>query len=353
MFQHAGRTSALADLRQSVTPFRRLRAGARWRGLLHVAAVAAVLVLQACQPAPISPLTVGVHTWVGYDPLVLARDQGLLEAQQVKVVELSSSSETQRHFRNGLLDAAALTLDEALGLSDQGIDLRVVAVLDASVGGDAVLAGESIRSLADLRGARIAVEGTTVGQLMLQRLLQAAGLALSDVQVVNADVNRHLSELQSGRVGAAVSHEPLASVLRAAGYRVVFDSRQMPGDIVDVLVVRTELLQTRPAQVDALLGAWRDGVQALRADPLAAARLLAPGADLQPDAYLSVLEGLRLYTPEESLQQLNGTPPPLAQDAGRLVATLQQMGRIRNAPDWSLLLAPAPAQRLLQKGREP
>ena len=353
MFQHAERTSVLADLRQSVTSFSRPRAGARWRGLLRVAAAAAVLVLQACQPAPIPPMTVGVHTWVGYDPLVLARDQGLLEAQQVKVVELSSSSETQRHFRNGLLDAAALTLDEALGLSDQGIDLRVVAVLDASVGGDAVLAGEGIRSLADLRGARIAVEGTTVGQLMLQRLLQAAGLALSDVQVVNADVNRHLSELQSGRVGAAVSHEPLASVLRAAGYRVVFDSRQMPGDIVDVLVVRTELLQTSPAQVDALLGAWRDGVQALRADPLAAARLLAPGADLQPDAYLSVLEGLQLYTPEESLQQLNGTPPPLAQDAGRLVATLQQMGRIRNAPDWSLLLAPAPAQRLLQKGREP
>lgn len=353
MSQQAERRSALAFLCQFVAPINRIRSGSDWRVLLRLGATVAVMVLQACQPVPVPPLTVGVHTWVGYDPLVLARDQGVLNAHQVKVVELSSSAETQRHFRNGLLDAAALTLDEALVLSDQGVELRVVAVLDASVGGDAVLVDERIRSLADLRGASIAVEGTTVSQLMLQRLLQAGGLARSDVQVVNAEATRHLPELQARRVAAAVSFEPSASMLRAAGYRVIFDSRQMPGDIVDVLVVRSELLQTRPTQVDALLVAWREGLQTLRDDPVAAAGLLAPGADLQTDTYLTVLEGLRFYTPEESLQQLSGAPPPLTQDAARLVTTLQQMGQIRSAPDWGALIAPEPAQRVQQKRSGP
>jgi NitT/TauT family transport system substrate-binding protein len=327
-------------------------AGGGLRRWLHaLGAGAAGLLLLACSPAPHPPLTVGMNAWVGYDPLVLARDQKLIDAQQVKVVELSSSSETLRHFRNGLLDAAALTLDETLRLADEGIALRVVAVMDASHGADVVLADPRIHKLADLHGASIAVESTTVGALMLQRLLQAAGLQPTEVDVVNLEATQHLSALRTQRVSAAVSYEPVAGALRAAGFKDIFDSRQMPGDIVDVLVVRADLLQTRPAQVEALLAAWQDGLQALRDDPGAAARLLAPGTDLTPDDYLATLQRLNLYAPASSLALLSGTPPPLARDAQRLVATLQQMGLLANTPDWGQLIAPEPALRLQAKGR--
>jgi len=293
-----------------------------------------------------------MNAWVGYDPLVLARDQKLLDAQQVKVVELSSSSETMRHFRNGLLDAAALTLDETLRLAGEGINLRVVAVMDASSGADMVMVNPHFQKLGDLKGASIAVESPTVGALMLQRLLQAAGLDPNEVQVVHLEATQHLSALRSQRVGAAVSYEPVAGALRAAGFQSIFDSRQMPGDIVDVLVVRADLLETRPKQVTALLAAWQDGLQALRDDPGAAARLLAPGTDLTPDEYLATLKGLHLFTPEESLQQLTGSPPPLGKNALRLVTTLQAMDLLKDEPDWSRLIASEPALRL-QAGRNP
>ena len=108
--------------------------------------------LVACQPVPAAPLALGLNAWVGYDPLVLARERGLIDTRAVKVIELSSSSETLRHFRNRLLDAAALTLDEALRLADEGFDPRVVAVLSASAGADVVLAVPEVRDLAGLRG---------------------------------------------------------------------------------------------------------------------------------------------------------------------------------------------------------
>ena len=88
--------------------------------------------LAACQPAHQAPLKVGMNAWVGNDPLVLARDRGLIDPSRVKVVELASGTEVQRSLRNGLLDAAAVTLDEALRLKEVGMDLRVVAVLDVS-----------------------------------------------------------------------------------------------------------------------------------------------------------------------------------------------------------------------------
>ena len=302
--------------------------------------------LAACSEPPVPALTVGMNTWVGYDPLVLARDRQLIDTQQVKVVDLSSSSETLRHFRNGLLDAAALTLDEALRLTDEGFDLRVVAVLDTSTGADVVLVNPAVQSLAQLHGAGIAVEGTTVGALMLERLLQAAGLEQTDVNVVSMEATLHLSALRSGHVSAAVSYEPVAGLLRAAGYKDIFDSRLMPGDIVDVLVVRASTLQERPAQVDALLAGWQRGLQALQESPEAAARLLAPGVELSPEDYLATLQKLTFYTTEQSLELLSGAPPALGQDALRLVTTLQTMGLIKAAPDWRRLLAPEPARRL-------
>ena len=137
-------------------PFSRSRR--RWWG--YAGAIALAIGLTACQPAPVPPLKVGMNPWVGYDPLVLARDKGLLDTRQVKVVELASSSETLRHFRNGLLDGAALTLDETLRLADEGVDVRIVAMLSASAGADVVVARPGIRTPEQLRGHKLAVEKT-------------------------------------------------------------------------------------------------------------------------------------------------------------------------------------------------
>jgi len=305
------------------------------------------LLLPGCQPVEPPPLKVGMNAWVGYDPLVLARDQQLLDSSKVKVVELSSSSETLRNLRNQLLDAAALTLDEALRLADEGTDVRIVAVLSSSAGADMVIAGPSVTEPAQLRGKTVVVESTTVGALMLQRLLQQARLRPTDVRVRHMEASQHLAVLRSGEVDAAVTYEPLAGVMRAEGFRSIFDSRQMPGDIVDVLVVRAEILRTRPAQVEALVTGWQRGLQALLKTPQASATLLAPGAGLSPGDYLATLKGLSFFSAEESLALLSGEPRRLSEDASQLVATLRQMGLVREPPDWGSLLDEAPARNSL------
>ena len=105
-------------------------------------------------------------------------------------------------------------------------------------------------------------------------------------------------------------------------------------------------LQARSAQVDALLAGWQRGLLALQERPEAAARLLAPGVEISPEDYLATLRKLTFYSAEQSLEQLSGVPPVLAQDALRLVTTLQAVGMIKVAPDWSRLLDPEPALRL-------
>ncbi|MGM9426985.1 ABC transporter substrate-binding protein [Hydrogenophaga sp. MI9] len=302
--------------------------------------------LAACQPVPTPPLKVGMNPWVGYDPLVLARDKGLLDTTLVKVVELSSSSESLRHFRNGLLDGAALTLDEALRLADEGMDVRIVGVLSASAGADVVVARSDIRSPAQLRGRRLAVEKTTVGALMLQRLLKAGGLQPQEVVVQNMEASQHLAALRTERVDAAVTFEPLAGAMRAAGFSAIFDSRQMPGDIVDVLVVQARVLDRHPEQVEALALGWQRGLEAMQREPQLAAQVLAVGADLTPADYLATLQGLRFYSAEERQALLSGRPRVLGQQSEGLALTLQLMGLIKETPDWGRLLDEDWAQRL-------
>ncbi|WP_304852356.1 ABC transporter substrate-binding protein [Hydrogenophaga sp.] len=310
-----------------------------------LAVVALALGLAACHEAPQPPIAVGVNTWVGYDPLVLARDRGLADARQLKVVELISTAEVLRHLRNGLLDAAGMTMDEALRLKDSGVDVRIVALLDTSAGADVVLAAPHIKNLQALRGESIAVEDATVGTLMLERLLQRAKLKRDDVTVVRMDATQHITALESDRVAAAVSYAPVDVALRASGYRPIFDSRQMPGEIVDLLVVRTDVLRERPQAVDALLNAWAAGLESMQKHPSSAAASLAPGADLSPEQYLSVQRGLRFYTPAESLELLQGDPPALAQQGESVAWLLQELNLLSAQPVWAALIDTAPAVR--------
>lgn len=304
-----------------------------------------VLVLSSCSEPPQPPLVVGLNTWVGYDPLVLARDRGLADARRVKVVELISSAEALRHLRNGLLDAAGLTMDEALKLVDTGFDVRIVAVLDTSAGADVVMAAPRITSLQKLRGERIAVDDATVGTLMLERLLRKAQLKHDDVTVVRMDATQHLGALLSDRVAAAVSYAPIDGPIRAQGFRPIFDSRQMPGEILDVLVVRTEVLQRRPEAVDALMAAWAAGLNVMQLDPAGAAASLAPGADLTPAQYQAVQRGLRFHSPQESLAMLTGEPPQLAHQGDEVARLLVELGVLRQPPNWVALIDTGPARR--------
>lgn len=306
--------------------------------------------LAGCMPAPVPPARLGMNAWVGYDPLVLARDRGLLDPRLLKVVELATGAETQRHLRNSLLDAGALTLDEVLRMRDAGLDLRIVALLDASRGGDVVMAAPRIRQIADLRGQAVAVEDSSVGTLMFHRLLESAGLQPDEVRQVNIEATLHLQALKAGQVAAAVSYQPLAGPMAAAGFRPLFDSSQIPGQVLDVLAVRQPVLESRPEAVDAMLQAWQRGLDLLRLDPAGAAESLSVGTDLSTAEYRLVMGGLQFFAPDESLAALSDLSGPVMQAGADVARLMQRLGMIKAAPDWSRVVDTAPARRILTAG---
>lgn len=334
-------------------PSRVVAGGHLSRRLVLVLPLAALLCLAGCLKPVEPPVLVGLSPWIGYDPLVLARERSLLDPALVKVVELSSNTEVQRNFRNGLIGAAAMTLDEALRLVDDGVELKVVAVVDESAGADVVLARPGITHPEQLRGKKIAADHSTVSSLVLDRLLQAGGLRPSDVEVVRIESSQHLLAIRSELVDAVVSYEPLASAVRAEGFAPIFDSVRMPGEIVDVLVVRSSVLATSPDQVDALLRAWAYGLLELERDVSGAAQMLGPGVDLTPADYEDRLKGLRFVPPAASLALLEGQPPRLVPASEALIQVLKRMGLLAKSPQWDALIDADPARRTAGSGAAP
>lgn len=198
------------------------------------------------------PLRTGVHPWIGYETLYLAEEFGWLPST-VQLSKGHSAQDSLQGMLAGELDAAALTLDEALRVQAGGVPIRVVAVTNVSVGADMVLARPEITNLADLAGRSIGVELSGVSGVMLFSMLEAAGLRSDQVSMVDLPVSQHLEAWNQGVIDVSVCYQPVAARLEQAGAVRLFDSSQLPDTIFDLLVVSQAAERKQSAAIEELV----------------------------------------------------------------------------------------------------
>lgn len=209
------------------------------RRFLTLGSLAMLPLAGACRGE--GPLRVSYHPWIGYETLYLAQQFDWLPPQ-VTLTRRNSASESFEALRQLRADAAALTLDEVIRAREEGLDLAVVLVFDVSAGADMLLAREDIGNIRELRGHRVGVEGSAIGAMLLERILEAGGLTRGDIEVVDLPINAQLAAWQDGRIDAVVTYEPTASHIEAAGGVRLIDSRSFPDSIFDVLAIRRDRL---------------------------------------------------------------------------------------------------------------
>ena len=290
------------------------------QGALAGAATLAAASVAGC--AARESLGVAYHPWPGYAPLELARSLGWWNDTSVQALRAGSASASLQALREGRVAAAALTLDEVLGARHQGLPLRVMAVLDISLGADQVLARPSHADQAQWRGARLGHENNAVGELMAAAWLQFAGLQPSDVQMVHVPFDRHEAAWHQHDVDLLVTFEPVAGRLRQRGAVPVFDSAQLPAPwaIVDVLAVHERFATARhAAQWRTLLASVWAAQRHLNELPEDSRYRLAPWLDVPRDQVFTLFAGLRLTGWRDSRDWLvgDGARLPAVADALR------------------------------------
>ncbi|MDM7322875.1 MAG: ABC transporter substrate-binding protein [Gammaproteobacteria bacterium] len=299
------------------------------RDFLTTIAASAILLL-GCTPR--ASLRVAVHPWVGYETMFLARQHGWLDPERVRLVETPSASDSVHLLGHGLVEAAALTLDEVLRACALGLRLAVPLVFDVSVGADGVLARQPLR-LTELAGARIGVEQSAVGAMMLAAVLEQAGMSAQDVQLIHLHPNEHIAAWRADKIDVLITFEPMLSALEVEGAVRIFDSRAMPDTIVDVLAIRQQALASHGPAIRHLVMASLRAVRDLTINPFDGAYRIGARLGQRPETVLAGLRGLLITDVADNRRLLTGASPLLAARAREVASILRQAGILPLHPD--------------------
>lgn len=300
--------------------------------------------LQACNPGPKPdaskpPLRFAHNLWPGYFPITIAQAKGFFKEQGVSV-EIIYTEDQQPQiaaFYAGKYDGLALPLGSIIIASGNNPDIRVVYVIDDSVGGDAVVARSEIETIQDLRGRTVGATLGGFGELFVELMLQTAGLNRSDITLINTDSNHVPELLASNRIQAGQAWEPYVSRAVEDGGRMLFSSQQTPGLIIDTIMFRGAVLRERPEDVRAFIRACFQAIEYWEAHPAEVQTLVAQALNIPPEEIS--LKGIKLLKADDNWRAFQtDNPHSLYQNARRYAEFYIRTGSLGRMPDIKKLI---------------
>jgi len=164
-------------------------------------------------------------------------------------------------------------------------------------------------SLEDIKGLDVYLLELSVSHYTLARALDSVGLSERDVRVVNTSDSDIVTVFGDESVQASTLWNPqLGEVMRNPDAVKVFDSSEIPGEILDIMAVNTEVLAENPELGKALTGAWFEAMEIIFGDDEAAQEakeFMAEAAGTDVESLQAQLEATYLFpTPEAKLEYL-------------------------------------------------
>jgi NitT/TauT family transport system substrate-binding protein len=257
------------------------------QGAVAIAAAAAVLVSTA-QAAEKKEFKVAWSIYVGWMPWGYASDTGIVKKWadkygiKIEVKQFNDYVESINQYTAGAFDAVTVTNMDALSIpAAGGVDTTAVIVGDFSNGNDAVIVKKG--DLASLKGTSVNLVEFSVSHYLLARALESVKMEEKDLKVVNTSDADMAAAFKTPDVTAVVTWKPIVStILEEPDAKKVFDSSQIPGEIIDLMVANTEVVKDNPKFGKALAGIWYDTMAALEKDPAAKeAMAKASGTDVK------------------------------------------------------------------------
>jgi NitT/TauT family transport system substrate-binding protein len=209
----------------------------------------------------------------------------------------------------GNADACVMTNMECLNMpSTSGIDNTVVVVGDFSNGNDAIFTRDNLQ-IPQLRGKNILLVELSVSHYLLARALEmkGSGVAERDFKIVNtSDSDIGPVFISNPSEKAVVTWNPIAlEIEQTPGVTRVFDSSMIPGEILDLLVVKTAVLKKNPQLGKALTGAWYEIMSVMSNRSPDAEKAIARMAELSGTTPASFKQQLKTtamyYRPQDAI----------------------------------------------------
>ena len=254
--------------------------------------------------------------YAGWMPWAYGAESGIVKKWadkydiNIDVVQINDYIESINQYTVGEFDACTMTNMDALTIpAAGGVDSTALIVGDFSNGNDGIiLKGES--ELAAIKGQNVNLVELSVSHYLLARALDSVGLSEADVQVVNTSDADMVAIYGTDDVTSVATWNPLLSeISQQPSSTVVFNSAQIPGEIIDLLVINTDTLSAHPELGKALTGAWYEIMATMSSDSeqgVAARSYMAEASGTDLAGYEAQLAATKMfYTPAAALELTN------------------------------------------------
>lgn len=268
----------------------------------------------------VTPLRVCTNTWIGFAPGVYfngglsATAESRFTTEFGVPVELTINDDFQSSLDAWKADKVDLICNTADVLpvifpNIMPLEPRVVFQIDWSRGGDVLVAVSSIKTVADLKGKRVAVAFGTPSQTLLLWILAAGGLRYSDIQVVKApSAIDAATYFKDGKVDAAVMWSPDDEdcIAKSPGAHALRSTREASNAIADIFYAKSSFIQSHQKELKAFVEGWLKAAAEINSSPEAKAQATALMAKCYnvPEAVMN-LNNARLCTYGDNVNFFN------------------------------------------------
>lgn len=278
------------------------------------------LILTSCDNKDNLSVRVAHISWPGYEPLSLAKSRNLYKNINVKTFRPSNNTDAILAFENNIVDVVALTLNHAIEIQSRDDEqLIIIAILDISHGGDVIIANNTIKSVRDLKGKRLGIEPTALGAYFVSRAIDTANnVSLNDVYIIPVEIDHHNNLFLSKKIDAIATYGPIKSnILKQSGH-IIFDSRQIPNEIIDVLVTKKTFSIENPLILTELLNGYFSALSLIEEQPDDTINEMANSEGVIPKDYLELLSGIKIPDKNENRKLLNPKKSDLIKTINKL-----------------------------------
>ncbi|MFP4252146.1 MAG: putative urea ABC transporter substrate-binding protein [Guyparkeria sp.] len=269
--------------------------------------------------------------YVGWMPWGYGEAEGIVDKWadkydiEIDVVQINDYIESINLYTAGSYDGVTVTNMDALTIpAAGGVDSTALIMGDFSDGNDGVVLKGSDK-LEDIEGLPVQLVELSVSHYLLARALDSVDMSERDIEVVNTSDADIVGAFSSSDVEAVVTWNPqLGEIAKRDDAHVVFDSSQIPGEIMDLLVVNTETLEDNPKLGKALTGAWYEIMETMHGDGEAAVEArtdMAEMAGTDLAGYEAQLDSTSMfYDPAEAVSFFESDTPKETMDSVRQFA---------------------------------
>jgi NitT/TauT family transport system substrate-binding protein len=237
-------------------------------------------------------------TWTGYALIYLANAKGIWKQHglDVNFKDVEDPNDRFIALAAGRLEGMASTVDAFARQQSNGVAAVEVFPIDASVGGDGILAKNTIQNVADLKGKTVGVNQGSVSEWFLAQVLEKNGLHLSDVKEQNMTSGAAGAAFVASKLDVAVTWEPWLSKakVRTDGH-VLVSSKQYPDLIMDSFAFRKDFIQKYPDTVKDFMKAYYDAFTWMQANQTEALKVIGDAVQETPADVSADLSTMTLF----------------------------------------------------------